>query len=176
MRADLTSARLAGDEPSPFRRTRPWYVGLLSRFVIGQLQRFGISTNSRLIDRKRLAALQRGNYSEQVCHSAIAVGGYSAQTKRCTRSKLPPTGLEAGAEAAALRGTHFRDGMASPGSPEMRARESRAALERVCDAAFNVGEDLPRARWHASHGCSPPQRGAAAAVRCRCTVARSAGL
>ena len=35
MRADLTSARLAGDEPSPFRRTRPWYVGLLSRVVIG---------------------------------------------------------------------------------------------------------------------------------------------
>jgi len=52
-------ARLAGEAPSPLGRTRPWYVGLLSRLVVGQLARFGIAKGSRRIDRAGLAALQR---------------------------------------------------------------------------------------------------------------------
>jgi acetyl esterase/lipase len=68
MRASDATADVVGPagavsagRPTPFQPQRPWFVGLLSRLAIGQLQRCGVAPGTapfRQIDRRPLEAVQ----------------------------------------------------------------------------------------------------------------------
>lgn len=55
----VSSSRRAGEQPSPFKCTRPWFAGPLSRLVIDQLRRCGITPGGAAAAAFDLAAFDR---------------------------------------------------------------------------------------------------------------------